>query len=292
MDKVRVAIVGLGGHGRTIRRALKRCPNISVAGCYDIDEDESRYVSMEFNCRIYSGYDELVADPGVDGVILVTPNFLHFEQTMMALNYGKDVFVEKPIAVNVNEGVQMVELAERKQLILQVGHNTRKMKAFRKAKELLLDNSIGKIVSVEANVSYPGGLGVYPEWKADEKLCPLLPMMQLGIHFIDTLHYLIGEVKSVGCIARNAFMDKGNVDSAVAVIEFSNGVIGTLHSHYIIPDVYEVKIMGTDGIIRCSLGRVEIERKDSKYSEVKIFKFDEDIESYVEEDWIESFESY
>jgi len=111
---------------------------------------------------------------------------------------------------------------------------------------------LNKLVAVEANMSFPTGIKqVLPQWKFDKNKCPLLPMMQLGIHFIDTLQYLIGPIKRVSCFQTRRAM-AGNVsDATSAILEFESGVVGTLSSHYVIPDIYEVKVFGTRGILFC-----------------------------------------
>lgn len=276
--KVNIALVGLGGHGVTLRRAVKMCGKFNVVACFDIDKKLVEETASEFMCRGFDNYDEMLSKSNFEAVVISTPNFLHFEQALKALNLGKDVFVEKPIAVKVEEAKELAKVAEEKKLIIQVGHNTRKRKVFRKAKEFISDGILGKIISVEANISMPTGLGRFPEWKRDREKCPLLPMTQLGIHFVDTLIYFFGEIKEIACFARDVHLDVE--DSAVAIFKFSNGLIGVLTSSYVCPDIYEIRISGTDAILKCSLNKVEVERRNG---EKLVLTLDEDIESYVEE---------
>jgi len=251
-NKVKVGLVGVSNHGVTIRNAIKQCENLQLVTCYDAYRFESEKVREEFGCRIARDFEELVSDDEVDAVVLVTPNYLHPLQTKIAVAHGKHVFVEKPIANTVWEAKEMVGFAREKGVILQVGHNTRKKRVFRKAKRILEENRLNKLVAVEANMSFPTGIKqVLPQWKFDKNKCPLLPMMQLGIHFIDTLQYLIGPIKRVSCFQTRRAM-AGNVsDATSAILEFESGVVGTLSSHYVIPDIYEVKVFGTRGILFC-----------------------------------------
>ncbi len=278
-EKINVALVGLGGHGVTIRNAIKMCTKLNVTACYDINKELIDETKAEFNCDGFLNYEELLEKSISNAVIISTPNFLHFEQAWKALQFGKDVFVEKPITVKVEEAEKILKLAQEKNLIVQVGHNTRKRKVFRKAKEIIETGLIGKIIFVESNISMSTGLAEFPEWKKNKDKCPLLPMTQLGIHFIDTLIYLFGDIKEVSSFARNAYLDVE--DSVVTLLKFSNGIIGTLSSSYVAPNVYEMKIYGTEGVIKCYLNKIEVQ----KTTEINpnVYLFDEDIESYVEE---------
>ena len=276
--KVNIALVGLGGHGATLRKAIKICGKFNVVACFDTNKKLVEETVFEFMCTGYNDYDEMLSDQNLDAVIISTPNFLHFEQALKALEKERDVFIEKPITVTIEEAEKLIKVAEEKKLIIQVGHNTRKRKVFRKVKEFLNDGILGQIISVEANISMPTGLGHFPDWKKDRSRCPLLPMTQLGIHFVDTLIYFFGDIEEVACFARNAYLDVE--DSAVAIFKFSNGVLGVLTSSYVCPDIYEMRISGTNGLLKCFLNKIEIERKDG---EKIILTFDEEIESYVDE---------
>jgi len=249
-ERIQVGQAGVGSHGRTIRTAIAKSRNLRLAVCYDVNRDEAELVSREFGCRLAESFEDLISSEDVAGIVLVTPNHLHYPQTIAALEQGKHVFVEKPISTTVAEGLEMVEKAKRLGLTLQVGHNTRKKQAVRKARALIDEGRLGKIVAVESNVSYNAGLTTsYPRWKVERDKCPLLPMTQLGIHFVDAFHYLVGPIRRVHCFARHAAMSEDVYDSTAALLEFESGVIGTMSSHYITPAVFEIRVSGTEGVV-------------------------------------------
>ncbi len=260
-----IALVGVANHGQTILRAIRGSAKLILRSCYDINSDAAEHVAMMTGCRAAPTYESLLTDPELDAVALVTPNFLHLDQAVKAFSAGKHVFIEKPLAVNVREGKKIVEAAVDGGQILQVGHNTRKRRVFRKAKELIADGIVGDIVSVYANMSFDFGLTKnVPEWKKQRELCPLLPMTQLGIHFIDTLEYLVGPIKSVTSAQRSAVLKnkKGEnvTDSVASAITFKSGVIGAMQSDYVSPTTYMVVIFGTKAKITCSDDKIIIER--------------------------------
>ncbi len=263
--KVNIGIAGVANHGQTILRAIGGCESLVLKSCFDVKKEAAAQTAESTGCKLASSYEELVGDKELDAVAIVTPNFVHLEQAVKALDSGKHVFVEKPFALNVHEGKLIIDAGRRSGRIIQVGHNTRMRRVFREAKRLVSTGQLGEIVSVYANMSFDFGLTKdVPEWKKQKDKCPLLPMTQLGIHFIDVLEYLVGKIESVSAVQRSAVLkDKlGNkvADSVAAVLSFENGVIGSIQSDYVSPSTYTVVVFGTKGKIACSDSEILLER--------------------------------
>ena len=250
--KVRIAQAGIANHGRTIVNATRDSGNLQLVSCFDINTAANEQVAKEFGATAAVSYDQLVNDPDIDAVSLVTPNHLHLDQIRKAVDAKKHIFVDKPITNTVREAQEAIALAKKAGLILMVGHNTRRRQVFRRAKSLLAEQRIGDIVAVEANLSRPAGLQAgLPAWKADRRTCALLPMMQLGIHFVDTVEYLIGPIERVSCFAGNIVMPNQVYDSTAAILQLKTGVPVSLTSFYVSADAYFVRIYGTKGTIHC-----------------------------------------
>jgi len=261
MTKVRIGLVGVSGHGATILNAIRAAKSLELASVFDSKTDESTRVSRELGIKQAKDYEDLLSDGSVQAVALVTPNHLHAEQVEKAVQAGKHVFVEKPMGRTVAEASQMIARTRKAGLVLMVGHNTRRRSVFRRARQVVENQRLGRIVGVEMNVSRPAGLfDDVPAWKADPKLTPLLPMTQLGIHFVDTIHYLLDTTTaSVSCIASHVAMRGGALDTSAAVLQMASGIPVTLSCYYVTPDVYEVRIYGTKGILQCWNSRIRFE---------------------------------
>lgn len=258
--KIPIGLVGVANHGATILHAILESGNLELVACYDKDLPASRRVHEQTGCRVAESYEQLAADPAIQAVALVTPNHLHADQFTKAMSAGKHVFVEKPISTTVREAQDMIALAEHSGRVLMVGHNTRRRRVFRRAKELLRENAIGKVVGIEGNLSRPVGLQPgLPPWKADPATCPLLPMTQLGIHFVDTVAFLLSPVKSVACVAANMAMPGNVPDSTAAILQLESGVPFALCSSYVSPETYVVRIFGTNGAMKCHATRLRME---------------------------------
>lgn len=282
--KVRIAQAGIANHGRTILNAIRDSGNLQLVSCYDPNTSASAEVAKEFSIKIAASYEAMINDPDVEAVALVTPNHLHAEQIRKAVAVKKAVFVEKPITTSVAEGIEVIGLMNKAGLPLLVGHNTRRRLVFRRAKTLLDEKRIGKIVAVEANLSRPAGLqpGV-PAWKTDPSISVILPMMQLGIHFIDTIHFLLGPVSRVGCFAAHVAMPGSVLDSATAILQLSAGISVSLNSYYVSADAYFFRIYGTEGTIHCSPTKLRLELlKNGEFQEAIEEDFSaERAESYI-----------
>jgi predicted dehydrogenase len=258
---VHIALVGVANHGHTILTAINKAPNLTLVACYDINPEANAACAANHGCTAHSSYEALLADPQVEAVALVTPNHLHAAQIEAAFAAGKHVFVDKPITNTVTEGKRAVAQATQAGKILYVGHNTRKRRVFRRSKQLIDQGDIGTVVAIEANLSRIVGLTPeMPAWKADRKNAPILPMTQLGIHFVDAATYLLAPVKRVACLARTAALQGTAYDTTTALLELENGVPVSLNSYYVTPDTYFFRIYGTTGVIECSPREVTVRR--------------------------------
>jgi len=248
LPPLRIGIAGLGGHGRSIQDAVAAVPALCVGAVYDPDEGEARAAADRFGCPAAPSFDALLAH--VDAVVLVTPNALHRAQTQAAVAAGLDVFVEKPIANTVADGRAMVEAADAAGRVLMVGHNARYGRAARQAKALVDDGAVGEPVSVEIHFSADNvQKGSHEGWRFQPGQCPLLPMMQLGIHAVDLAQYLVGPVRGASGRSRSVLTQPGVVDSVTGLLLFESGVAGTVVSNYCTPDLFQLRLAGTDGVL-------------------------------------------
>jgi predicted dehydrogenase len=118
--KVKIGVVGVGHLGRWHVQQLKLIPEAELVGIYDIDSERSEQIAKEFHAEIFSTAEKLISE--CDALSIVTPTTSHYNYAVQAFEGGKHVFIEKPITATVEQGEEIVDLAESKKLILQVGH--------------------------------------------------------------------------------------------------------------------------------------------------------------------------
>ena len=248
---MKIGLVGLGGHGRTIQQACENVSNLEVVAVFDPDKSEAEAAANRFECYQAISYEELIRRENLEAVILVTPNHVHRKQVMAAFDAGLHVFVEKPIATTLDEGMAMISKSEANGRVLMVGHNMRFWKTTRKAKDWLGKGKLGQVISVEIHFSAPTGMRLpLDSWRRQPDLCPLLPVTQLAIHAFDLVHYLLGYIEEVTTYSRSALTRDEIVDSATSIFKLEDGTLGTMISNYCSPELFELRISGTGGMMR------------------------------------------
>ncbi len=252
-EAVRVGLVGLGGHGRTIQTACAAAGNLAVAAVFDVAGDEARAAAVRFGCAEAPSFEALLARGDLDAVVLVTPNPLHRAQAEAVLAAGLHVFVEKPLANTVADGQAMIAAARAAGRILAVGHNLRFSRSAQWAAGVLAEGRLGEVVSVEIHFSADGAQRLAAgAWRLRPEACPLLPVMQLGIHALDLVHMLVGPIEEVFACARSVTTPPGVPDSVAATFRVAGGPMGTMVSNYCTPVAFEFRLAGTEATLRCT----------------------------------------
>ena len=254
-EPIRLGVVGCGGYGRSLARACSQTPRIQLVACYDVSRRSAESFAAEFGCRAMDSEEALLSDPEIRGVIIVSPNDVHRANAVAAAEAGKHVFVDKPIAGSAADGIAIVEACKRAGIVLAVGHNGRRLAGHRKMKEMIEAGAVGTVITGEANFSHSGGLGLTnAHWRAARDRCPALPLMQLGVHFADTLQYLLGDVTEVSSFMEHLATPVDNDDATVSILRFASRALGYLGSNYATPAVYYVNVYGTGGNLICHGG--------------------------------------
>lgn len=250
-----LGFIGCGSYNATLAAAAARSEKLKPVACFDIVKECTEAFASANSIQACATLDELLNRDDIQGVVIATSNNTHKPITDAAAAAGKHVYVEKPIANTLEDAFAMIEATEKAGVVLAVGHNGRRLGGHRKMKEMIEAGEIGKPVTVEANFSHSGGLGLTPsQWRYFKEECPGLPLMQLGVHFADTVQYLLGNVLDVSSFMTHAATPADNNDVTVSLLKFGNGLLGYLGSNYASPPVYYVNIYGTGGNLYCNGG--------------------------------------
>lgn len=242
-----VAVVGTGMWAPRLAEAAGRA-GLDVATCFSRNEDRRREFAERFGCEPAASLEDAIEHPGVEGVLLVTPNDVHEEQALACAERGRHVFVEKPIADSVEAGERMRQACDAAGVTLMVGHAFRRLGAARRVKELLDDGALGDVVLAEANMSLPGSFK--PEaWRATRDRNPGGPIMQLGIHHVDTLSYWLGPVRRAAGRFAHIHTPADIDDVGVVTLEFESGALGSLTGSYVSPKTLSLRLLGTGAVL-------------------------------------------
>lgn len=245
-QRVGVAIIGLGWWGRELARGA-RVAGLEVVSCYARTPESREEFADEIGCRSASSLEDVLADRSVEGVLVATSHSTHRQLIEAAAKEGRHVFVEKPLALTVEDARACVAAAESAGIILQVGFQRRRHPAHREIRRLIDDGAMGEIEMLEANHSLPGGFNLPDEaWRWDQAQSPLGSMTSLGIHQIENFLYLGGPITRVGALSRRG--RSVSIDEATAIVfEFAGGAVGTLLSSFFTPWDIALAVHGTEG---------------------------------------------
>ncbi len=198
MTMLRIGLIGAAGRGQLSDYAHKPEKGSSIVAAADIyPEGRERFLKRhleKFNQTppVYVDYREMIEKEQLDGVIIATPDFLHEEQAVYALEHKIPVYLEKPMAITTEGADRILETAYRNRTKLIVGHNMRYMAFTRKMKEIIDSGVIGEVRSIWCRhfISY-GGDAYFRDWHAMKKYANSL-LLQKGAHDIDIIHWLAG----------------------------------------------------------------------------------------------------
>ena len=242
-----LGIVGLGSWGENMALAAEPMSELSIVACYARTPQTRSNFAERFGCRPCSSYLEMLQDESVDAVLIMTPNTAHREQVVAAAAHGKHVLVDKPISSSIVDGIAIVRACEEAGVILAVGHQTRREGALRRLKALLAGGDLGTPVMIEGNYSHDGGLRLtHAQWRSSREECPGGSLIQIGIHVIDTLHYLFGPISRVQSWQRRAVAEVDIDDVTCTLLEFESGLVGYLGSTYASSFSHWLRVYGTD----------------------------------------------
>jgi predicted dehydrogenase len=242
-----VAIVGTGMWGPRLAGAAQRA-GLELVACFSRDEGRRSAFAERFGCEPAPSFEDAIAHPRVEGVVLATPNDVHEEQALACADRRRHVFVEKPIADSVEAGERMRRACADAGVTLMVGHAFRRLGAARRVKELVDGGALGRAVLAEANMSLPGSFR--PEaWRAQRSRNPGGPIMQLGIHHVDTLSYWLGPVQRATGRFAHVHAEADIDDVGVVALEFESGAMGSLTGSYVSPKTLSLRLLGTEAVL-------------------------------------------
>jgi 1,5-anhydro-D-fructose reductase (1,5-anhydro-D-mannitol-forming) len=247
VDKVRLASVGLGRWARVLARAAQRGDVLQLVSCFSRSESSRTSFCEEFGVpRSAPTYDELLADPEVEGIVLTTPNDTHRALICRALEAGKAVYTDKPISHTLEDAIAIAVTAEDSGCAFAVGHSARRLAGHREMKRWLQSDRLGRVSLAEANFSNERGLELTPQaWRYSASKNPGGALIQLGVHHADTLQYLLGPIESVSATIRKLYTQSEVPDATMTVLEFELGMLGYLGCGWASPGVYSMNLLGT-----------------------------------------------
>lgn len=235
----RIALIGYGYWGPNLLRNLFDTKNCEVAYCCDLSADrlnlaKKRYPSVKTTISI----DEVINDPTVDGVIIATPTKTHFPIAKKALLSGKNVLIEKPMAMNIKEAKTLTDLALKAKQIIMVDHTFLFNDAVIKIKKMIDKGQLGDILYID---SVRANLGLF---QPDVNV-----IYDLASHDFSIIQYLLGK-KPVSVQANGKSHFNKQEDVAYVTVDYPNNILAHVHISWLSPlKVRRMFIIGTKKMV-------------------------------------------
>ena len=230
-----IAVVGAGGWGGNVVRSVAELG--LLAAIVDPDRLRASELAAQYGCRAAS-LDEVLGDPSIPGVIVAAPAHLHFDIASEAWEAGKDVYVEKPLALNTADGRRLVQLAEAQGRLLMVGHLLQYHNAFIRLRELAAAGVFGRLLNI-----YSRRLNMGKVRREEDALWSLAP------HDLSMILALAGEAPSrVDCHAMPALHPQIS-DTSIVHLDFVSGLKAHIHVSWLNPvKEQRLVVVGTDAM--------------------------------------------
>jgi len=244
---VGVALIGTGMWAAQIAAAARRA-GLRLVTCFSRDARRRRAFAERTGCGAAPSLRVALEHPDVEAALILTPNDTHAEIALACAERGLGVFVEKPIADTVEDAERIARACADAGVALMVGHAFRRLGAARRAGELVAAGELGQVVLAEATFSLPGVLT--PEkWRAHRERNPGGPLMQLGIHHVDTLASWLGEpVAATGRFA-HAVTEADIDDVGVVTLQMASGSLAAVTGSYVSPKTFAIRLSGTRAVL-------------------------------------------
>jgi predicted dehydrogenase len=250
---INAAVVGLGTWGKTMVESLA-----AGSGAMRFTTLQTRTVTPDVEAfakqhglRIAKSYDEVLADPKIDAVALATPASGHVAQIEAVAAAGKHVYCEKPFTFSKREAEAAIAAVRKAGRTVGVGYNRRFHPEMVKLRDRIRAGDLGTIQHIEASMTYPNALTLPPTaWRSQKSEAPLGGLAPMGVHAIDLMVYLCGEIEQAYCQSFARVVQTGTDDTTSMLFRLKDGMSGYLGTMTATGAGFAFQVFGSKGWVR------------------------------------------
>ena len=262
----------MGWWGRTLVEAVADSDVIRVVG------GATRTVSPEVTAfaeaqtlTLAKDFNALLGDKNIDAVVLATPHSQHTEQVMAAAQAGKHVFCEKPFALTKADADAAVAATKHAGVTLGLGYNRRFHPEMTALREKITAGDLGTVLHFEATMTFPNALFLKPEaWRADREETPCGGLTPMGVHAIDGMIDLGGEIEQVFCQSVRRVVQVESDDTTSMLFRMKNGASGYLGTITATGPGFSFQVFGSKGSLRLE-GMTHVAGASSEERRTRLF---------------------
>lgn len=270
---INAAIVGLGWWGQTLVEAVSGVSDDIrfLTGTTRTLSDDARAFASQHNFELRNSYEDILNDPGIDAVVLVTPHSAHSPQTIAAAQKGKHVFCEKPFALTEAGAVAAVAATEKAGVTLGLGYNRRFHPEITKLREMIKAGELGTILHCEATMTFPNALFLEPgAWRANKDETPCGGLTPMGVHAIDGFIDLCGEIDEVFAQSFQRVVKVDADDTTSILFRMKEGMSGYLATMTATGGGFNFQVYGSKGFVKLE-GMTHVAGAPSEERRMRLF---------------------
>jgi predicted dehydrogenase len=244
---MRVAIIGCGLIGQKRAKALGA--DVKLVAVADVNHQRAQQLASQYSgCEVEPGWRSCVARADVEVVIVSTVNDALAPVTLVAVQHGKHVLVEKPAARHVEELRPSLQAAQQAGVIVKVGFNHRFHPAFQKARALCDSGELGPLLYIRARYGHGGRIGYDREWRADPAIAGGGELLDQGVHLIDLSRWFLGDFTEIQGHIETYFWKMPVEDNGFLALRTARGQMAWLHASCTEwKNLFSFELFGRDG---------------------------------------------
>ena len=252
-QSLRVAVIGYGWWGKTIVATLQSSPLLKVEMVIE-QEEVPRLAAQALGATqdftVSSMFEDAIANPNVEAVVLCTPHKLHAVQIAAAAKAGKHVFCEKPLCLSFADAVQAVAACKAANVQLGIGHERRFEPAIIELRRRIANGDLGTILQIEGNFSQDKFFALPPDnWRLSKELAPCGPLSATGIHLVDLAIAILGPADNVLARLNTLASNFANGDTLAVMLSFKSGATALISAILATPFDGRFTVYGSKGWI-------------------------------------------
>ncbi|MFP4589813.1 MAG: Gfo/Idh/MocA family protein [Candidatus Acetothermia bacterium] len=250
MNSLRVGVIGVGLMGEMHARTYSQLPNVQLAAVADPSRERRDYVAGQFGVEAkFSDYEELLKLDYLDAVSVCTPDEMHRDPVVAAAEAGKDIFLEKPLATELDDARRILNVVQESGVKLMVGYLLRFDPRYAQVKEAIDRGDLGDPVYIVSHRNSPHTEGP-ARYEPGTSLTT-----HVAVHDLDLIHWFTGAEPEVIQAAGSdkKLSDKQMMDAISALLTFPDGSFASVNYSWILPDTSPTKldarmeVVGTEG---------------------------------------------
>jgi predicted dehydrogenase len=244
---IRAAIIGLGRWGRNLVEASAGHDRLNIVRAAEPDIRGARDFCVQHHLELTANLDAILADRTIDAILLATPHSLHPAQVVACAAARKQVFCEKPLALHRADAARMFSACREAGVTLAVGHNRRFWPSMRALRGIVASGELGTLLHVEGHNSNENSQHVTAGWRLSPEESPGGGLTGAGLHVLDAFVSMLGPVARVYAQLYSRKVGPPPLDTAMALLDFANGVTGSLATVRATPLYWRIHVFGTKG---------------------------------------------